>query len=720
MYVMGLMQAVKIALGYFLLIILLPALILGERFKKEDITKRVMIYLVFGNIYVSTLVFGLAYLKLFSRSWLVLSLVLTSSLLYLLFNRKQLPEKILNTKMRIRELFLGEYGYRVFFSDILKKAKHSLKKLYYELFYENKIEWLFFISILFYSIYQYGINSIEFTTYMAPDEEVHLYWIQSLLQGNIYPSGVYPHVFHTLLAAMITLYKFSAVDMIIYFGATLNLLVMTMLYIGMRKLFKSKYAALLGFMLYSILDIYLRGATYRFQFTIPQEYAMMFLLPMAIFLFAYIKEQKVSDLAFFVLALALPIGIHFYTGVIAVILAVAIGVTYLYKIIKEKMLGKLILAGLLSAVVALAPLGIGLATGYELEQSFTWGAEVIKGDVYSTTSDGVLKEELEPEEESALTLDQFLVGAKRDIERYVVHDVEIMYVLLSILLISLVFNLFYRLSKKEDAENEYQIAFALNNLLLLLLILFKSLNLPTLMEPKRVAIYFAYFSAIILGTPLELISRLLSGKKLDKALPALSIGIILSSALLVLRFDLLRPIPPLYYFQPTGTTLTDMKIIEEYEDFTWTAISPVNNISMIMNNGYHYELNEFILAQENWNSQQEIRIPSEQVFLFIEKEPIIYYGNRFYRGDYELENRPEITKEDAQKELSEATEENYHYIKERTILMAKAYAWAEEYQRYFPKEMEVYYEDEELIVYRIKQNVNALNNFSIDYGLNSR
>lgn len=52
--------------------------------------------------------------------------------------------------------------------------------------------------------------------------------------------------------------------------------------------------------------------------------------------------------------------------------------------------------------------------------------------------------------------------------------------------------------------------------------------------------------------------------------------------------------------------------------------------------------------------------------------------------------------------------------------MAKAYYWAQEYEKYFKNEMDVYYEDQELIVYRVRQNVYAINNFSIDYGMNKK
>lgn len=73
MYLFGLIQTVKIALAYFILILLLPALILNKHFEKESLTKRFFIFLVFGNIQLSSIVFLLAYLNLFTPSILLLS-----------------------------------------------------------------------------------------------------------------------------------------------------------------------------------------------------------------------------------------------------------------------------------------------------------------------------------------------------------------------------------------------------------------------------------------------------------------------------------------------------------------------------------------------------------------------------------------------------------------------------------------------------------------------
>ena len=164
------------------------------------------------------------------------------------------------------------------------------------------------------------------------------------------------------------------------------------------------------------------------------------------------------------------------------------------------------------------------------------------------------------------------------------------------------------------------------------------------------------------------------------------------------------------------------RILDEYEDFKWTVISPVNELGITLNNGYHYELIDFLLDQEDWNEDMILRIPTKYVFLFVEKRPISRYGTEVLPGDDELKHRAFVSMEDANKDLIryEASKSNYNYIYQRDIVMSKAYYWAKQYIKYFPREMHVFYEDDEIVIYKIDQNEYALNNFAIDYGFNSK
>lgn len=708
MYIKAILSSAGVLASYFLLIVGLSALILGNTVKDENIFKRFMIYLMFGNLYISSIVFVLGYFKGLNRASLIISLILLSSSIWLFLNRKDIKEKMIKGLALLKKIVLGAYGVRLFLWRLGKKTMRRSKAFFKEIFQERKVESILVLLIIAYNIYQYGINGIEFFTYMSPDEEVHLYWIQSLIGGEIFPAGVYPHIFHNVLAAIAVLFGMNALIVLKYIGPTLTGLIMIMLYFGLRKIFTWQYPALFGLMIYSVMNLYAEQATYRFQFAIPQEYAMIMLMPMVVFLFDYIEEKKILDLIFFGVSLSLMLGIHFYTAIIAMGLIVSTGLIYLYKIIRDKLFLKLLLCGVLSLAAALMPLGVGLTLGYEMEQSMDWATDVIKRDIYTS------------EEPKALTRDGFVQDARQDLSKHVVQDINILYIFMAIMLITLIFNLFLIILKRGDPKSTYQIIFVVNSMLLIFLMLLRSLQLPTIMETKRLAIFFAYFSPFLIGMPLEIIGRLLRPFQIKKTLAIMSLGAMTAALLLIIKFNYLRPLPRFYYFQTVGTMKTNMRIMEDYQDYSWTAVSPVNNISGVLNHGFHYELDEFIVKQENWNKNQKLTIPTEYVFIYIDKRPITDYGDRFYRNELKLMSRQLVSKEDALKNLTINREENKHYKKERPILMAKAYYWAQEYMKFFPKEMDIYYEDPELIVYRIKQNKYALNNFSIDYGINSR
>lgn len=716
MHIKSIISLINVFIAYFVLIIMVTSFMIKPIAKDKNIFKRFMLYLVVGNFYIINIVFILAYLNFFNRLALIVTLLFSAVVIRIILDKKDAKKIYIESKETIKHLLHGEYGIKLFLQRKLLNIRLRVKFFCTELFKGKKLEWIIFLLIMGYNIYYYSYNSINFVSYGAPDEEVHLYWIQSLISGKIFPSGVYPHGFHNVLGAITILFGFNAVTVIRSFGVISMVLIMTMLYFGLRKIFTSKYAPLFGIIGYSLLNIYNIQSIYRFQFAIPQEYAMIMLIPMAIFLFSYLRDKKISNLVYFGMCFSMTISIHFYITIIALILCLSIGIVYFYRIVRNKLLIKLLLCGILSTLVAIAPLAVGYAKVNKMEQSMDWAVRVIQGKEYGDTEEKT--NEIE-EVKYSFDWNSFLVDAKNEITKYVVLDIRVMYIFFTLLVLTLLYSILFIVLRKAKEENLYQLSFAIYGLLLVFLMICRALKLPTVMEPKRVAIFFAYFSSIFIAMPFEILYGTFKKSKIKKISSAITLVSIPVSIFLIIKFGVLRPLPPFYYFQTKGAMLVDCDIMKKYNDHNWTIVSPVNDTSVIRNNGYHYELSDFILQQENWNKDLEIRIPTKYVFIYVEKRPIALYGNRFYKDDKEIVNRDIITYEDAEKPLEKGKKDNAYYKEDRRILMSKAYYWAQEYRKHFSKEMSVYYEDEELIVYRIVQNEYALNNFSINYGLNS-
>lgn len=684
--------------------------------RKERIFNRFVIALIIGNFYIINVVFALSYLKIFNRITLIVTLLVTSIYIRIILDKQDAIKIFKESKDTIKRLIDGEFGIKLFIHRNILGIRFKIKHLTTELFKGNVLEWLIFLFIMGYNVYYYSYNSIHFVSYGAPDEEVHLYWIQSLIGGNIFPSGVYPHGFHNVVSGLAVFSGLNAVTVMNYFSIISVVLIMTMLYFGLRKILNSRYAALFGLITYALVDIYDIESIYRFQFSIPQEYGMIMLMPMAVFLFKYLKDRSIKYIIFFGISFSLTISMHFYTAIIALVLCLAIGIVYLYRIIAKRLLVTILVCGILSTIVALAPLVVGLAMGHEMEQSMDWAVRVIQGVEYQ---DANMDTTTDKEEKVRFNWNTIIEEFKEDITDYVFIDIRVLYIFLVLILLTLLNSILHIiLSPKEKEEHIEQISFATFSILLIFLMLCKSLEIPTVMEPKRVAIFFAYFSPILIAMPFEVLYNLSTKQTIKKICTMLTIVAVPVSIYMIINLGLLRSLPPFYYFQTKGAMIVSNDIIEKYNDFEWTIISPVNDISVILNNGYHYELSEFILKQENWHEDMEIRIPTKYVFIYIEKRPIIKYGSRFYKDDPEIVNRDRVTYEDAQKQLEQGLIDNEYYKVNRDVLMSKAYYWAKEYKKYFPKEMTVYYEDEEFIVYRLVQNEHAVNNLAINYEVN--
>ena len=105
-------------------------------------------------------------------------------------------------------------------------------------------------------------------------------------------------------------------------------------------------------------------------------------------------------------------------------------------------------------------------------------------------------------------------------------------------------------------------------------------------------------------------------------------------------------------------------------------------------------------------------IPTEKVYVFVEKIPINYDGT--YAGSGQS-----ISEEGAKKALKKnATVANAYVLEGRWIVMSHLYYWMEKFYELYRDEIDVYYEDDQFICYCINQNVNNTFNLTIDYGYN--
>ena len=164
----------------------------------------------------------------------------------------------------------------------------------------------------------------------------------------------------------------------------------------------------------------------------------------------------------------------------------------------------------------------------------------------------------------------------------------------------------------------------------------------------------------------------------------------------------------------------------------FTIISPTEELYQIIQYGYHEEMVSFL---DMAKSGEPYSIPSEYVFIFVEKKPIQYHQYHFASGpawlasekytDYLdtlvpiVSREPYIVSAEIKEEYAENdygfifTYDSYKVIGLRTILESKMYDWCQQFDKAFPGELHTYYEDEDFVCYYFKQN--PRNNFDLSF-----
>ena len=205
-------------------------------------------------------------------------------------------------------------------------------------------------------------------------------------------------------------------------------------------------------------------------------------------------------------------------------------------------------------------------------------------------------------------------------------------------------------------------------------------------------------------------------------------------------------------------------IINTFPQYSYTIVSPTDELYPVIQYGWHEELLRFV---EQCEGEESYSIPSEYVFIFVEKKPLLYGQSWFFQrvpwlgeekylepfwdvyaarypnsgasqepkviaadvlevlsgsGDVGILDTLETSDETDNSELSEnkvglredagleiPTYENawdmYLKLENRKVLEAKAYDWCQRFAEEHPSVLNVYYEDDAFVCYYFWQEM---------------
>lgn len=171
------------------------------------------------------------------------------------------------------------------------------------------------------------------------------------------------------------------------------------------------------------------------------------------------------------------------------------------------------------------------------------------------------------------------------------------------------------------------------------------------------------------------------------------------------------------------------RIASEYPKQRYTIISTTDETYQVIESGWHEEILDFYYKSK----LEKYYIPTEYLFFYVEKHPIQYAQYHFFAGPrwlaqkkysqyYKYSNA--VISEGSAIKSSKISEDvlgepltdmgkasdAYSNLKNRTILESELYFWCQDFKARLPYEIQVYYEDEDVVCYMIKQNPEHLYN----------
>lgn len=530
----------------------------------------------------------------------------------------------------------------------------------------------------------------------------------------------------------------------------------------------------------------------RLQWTLPQEFALYTQFLCALYLVRYLRTDRNprkesgkrkwvvwdENLFLFMMALAASFAIHFYVTIMAFFLCASFAVFLLHRIFRKGNFRSLVAAVFAGIFIAAAPMGVAYATGIPFQGSIDWALNVISGEDTkegrTQQAEAILNTEqgetVLPSATETKDSNTSLNGQSSDAHA---NGTEITQktIPLTERLKRLAIKVWDVTEKKSEGLYSYGYAtlygeeradwilrftalaagigvvccliallihrkikiffegylgLTLASIAFMILYAAPFLGLPELIAGARVCSTGQLLILAMMFVPVDLFLYLIGLTVIRVLLPMVSI--VLTGAIYVGAnyFDVYHGF--LYNELTRYNSVVDVtnNIIKNFPQYSYTIVSPTDELYQVIEYGRHEEIYNFVkVIQSNAYS-----LPSEYIFLYVEKKPIQYAQSHFYTGPEWLAkekytqyytmyfsegnqlNQSTISDDYADQDFMFFLKEsqNYSDLASRTILESKLNRWCKQFEHNFPNDINTYYEDDDFVCYVIRQNTSRLFN----------
>lgn len=763
------LEFLKVLCGYLLVGILWPRFVFAGHLRGKSLIYQFSFCVSAQIVLINTVVLGLGLLHILN-AWTVRA-VFYGVPLVVLWRRLHITEEKLEDTFRTITVVRSKLLLRRMGRAVLRRVK-----LLWRTVQAHPLDYFFLGAIVVYALVYFSWGTFQNTSYGFGDQYVHHSWIYGLMQGEIFSDGIYPAGMHCMLYAIHTLLGAKVYSLVLFFGCVQCILFLGASYCLLRELFRWRFTPILVLVGFILLDasnsLTIFGtnsgclnAMSRLQWALPLEFALAPQMICVLYLIRYLRygEKKVEkgkfagciagdELLVFVLALAAMLVSHFHSAMMAFCLCLIVSVFYLKRIFTRERFLSLVLAVLCGALIALAPMAAGFASGIRMQASLDWALGIIGGEADAERRNswlGELNEGLaentpdlsgEIEARAVFAVKLFrrgcseILGPDWDVPLLIL--VAVIAAGSAVLGLAMLLPPFRRCWIHQSGldrlwlENYFLLA-GLACVILLIYIL-PYLGLPELVVAARLFSTTRMLFFAVAAVPLDLLFVLLS---LRLKAPVLSVLSALGLTLFCLWIAMGENYHGFLYCELTryrAEVAVMNHIIQNYPKNKYTIVSPTDGLYHMIEYGWHEELVDFLTKVEG----QRYFIPTEHVFIFIEKRPLEYAQNHIAQGpaflgrpddrdQFVLYGRPwsvdptvsayEISPEAAQVELEEYRNPFDYYAYNRNVIESKLYAWCQQFAKLYPNEINVYYEDEDFVCYYFRQEPNAPYDLAMDY-----
>lgn len=616
--------------------------------------------------------------------------------------------------------------------------------------------------VLIWGMIYFSYGAFQIHSYGYGDLYVHHEWIQGLVEGNVFSAGVYPEAMHCFIYCMSMLFNIRVFSILLFLQGIHVAVFLTAVYCLLRKVFRWRYTPVFVLALFLTIDLTnadLIHSMFRLQITMPMEFGLHTICLCALYLTNYLNRNRINpreekkakfywdeDLFLFMMSLTASLMIHFHVVIMAFIVCVAFTVFALKKILNYKYLVPLLTSVLCACLVAVTPMAGALKQGIPFHESIYWAIEAMGGnETHQTDEEGGEKTDTEEAKEGLPNIELKEIPAVSYIRELLIKIYEKGYIALYgtgrarwICILTVMGAVFCLLARRIrcfqsmlEICSGYPPVIAAS-ILYVVVYAAPALGLPDIIPEGR---FFAPGHMLLLAVtamPLDVAVSRLAGICSHWILWGMSYASVAGIYAAAMMLGSFRGF--LFYEMTRYNSVVEVtnSIIETYPQKSYTIVSPTDELYQVIQDGWHEELLSFM---EKCSSGEEYTIPSEYVFLYVEKKPILYAQAHFFRGPWWLADEKyqtpywetyslkypdsgtsqspeiiatEILEDEAAKDIPEyyIAWDTYLKLDRRTILESKAYEWCERFSKKYPFVLKVYYEDDDFVCYYFRQDVN--------------